>query len=261
MTKQSLGQNFLMHPATGERIVQAAELSKKEHVLEIGPGTGMLTRALLKEGHSVTAVEADGELVENLVETFAEEIKSKRLKLVHEDIRTFNLSSLPKKYSLVANIPYYITGEIIRTFLTAKWKPRSMTLLVQKEVAVRITGRGERNHKESLLSLSVKAYGDPKYCFTVPKGAFRPVPKVDSAVISIQDIRKDSFRNVKEEESFFELLKMGFAHKRKVLSGNLADKYGQKKVGEAFVAASIPHKARSEDLSLADWKRLFVNLS
>src|SRR3989344_4288034 len=223
MTKQSLGQNFLMHPATGERIVQAAELSKKEHVLEIGPGTGMLTRALLKEGHSVTAVEADGELVENLVETFAEEIKSKRLKLVHEDIRTFNLSSLPKKYSLVANIPYYITGEIIRTFLTAKWKPRSMTLLVQKEAAVRITGRGERNHKESLLSISVKAYGDPKYCFTVPKGAFRPVPKV--------------------------------------LSGNLADKYGQKKVGEAFVAASIPHKARSEDLSLADWKRLFVNLS
>jgi len=261
MAKKSLGQNFLMHPATAERIVQAAGLSKKERVLEIGPGTGMLTRALLKEGHNVTAVEADGELLKELTQTFKKEIKAKKLMLVHEDIRTFNLSSLPKEYSLVANIPYYITGEIIRTFLTAKQKPRSMTLLVQKEVAVRITGRGEKNHKESLLSLSVKAYGSPKYCFTVPKGAFRPAPKVDSAVISIQDIRKDAFRNSKEEGSFFELLKTGFAHKRKVLAGNLALNYGHNKVKKAFEAARIPPKARPEELSLEDWRTILKNLA
>lgn len=257
MAKKSLGQNFLMHPATAERIVAAAALPKKSHVLEIGPGTGMLTRVLLDAGHTVTAVEADGELADKLKETFATELKKKKLILVHEDIRTFNLSSLPKEYSLVANIPYYITGEIIRTFLTTTHKPSSMTLLVQKEVAVRIA----RNQKESLLSLSVKAFGTPKYCFTVPKGAFRPAPKVDSAVISIQNIRKGAFKTKREEEAFFELLKTGFAHKRKVLAGNLAERYGKGQVKEAFEAVSISQKARSEDLSLAEWQQLFKQLS
>ncbi|MEK9184223.1 MAG: rRNA adenine dimethyltransferase family protein, partial [Patescibacteria group bacterium] len=153
--KKSLGQNFLMHQQTADRIVHAAELPADATVLEIGPGTGMLTRALLAKGGKVIAVEADHTLVEGLKETFKRELEEGRLELIHADIRSFDSSILPQPYHLVANIPYYITGEIIRTFLSGSHKPSSMTLLVQKEVAERIV----RDPKESLLSLSVKAYG------------------------------------------------------------------------------------------------------
>jgi 16S rRNA (adenine1518-N6/adenine1519-N6)-dimethyltransferase len=259
--KKSLGQNFLMHPQIAERIVRAATLSPHVTILEIGPGTGMLTRVLLAEGHSVIAVEADGELATKLEDTFVHEIGERRLRLIRGDIRTFDTSSLPKPYSLVANIPYYITGEIIRMFLTAAHKPASMTLLVQKEVAERITGKGAKHPKEGLLSLSVKAYGTPEYCFTVPRGAFRPAPNVDSAVISIRDIHPDAFKDQAEETFFFEVLRAGFAHKRKLLAGNLSLHFPTEKVVKAFESADIAPKVRSEDLSLDDWRRLVSELT
>lgn len=251
--KKSLGQNFLMHPQTAERIVHAALLSPQSAVLEIGPGTGMLTRVLLKEGHRVAAVEADGELVTELKQTFAAEIESCALTLVHADIRAFDPSVLPPDYALVANIPYYVTGEIIRMFLTTPHKPGSMTLLVQKEVAERIARSGK---KESILSLSVKAYGTPNYCFTVPRGAFRPAPNVDSAVISIQDIRRDAFGSAREEALFFDLVRAGFAHKRKFLLGNLAHFGAPERLRQAFEKAGIAEKARAEDISLVQWQAL-----
>lgn len=249
--KKSLGQNFLMHQATAERIANAAELSNEEVVLEIGPGTGMLTRALLARARKVIAVEADGELVKRLQETFATEIASGRLSLVHGDIREFDSTSVAEPYKLVANIPYYITGEIIRTFLTTSHKPTSMTLLVQKEVAERIA----RSKKESLLSLSVKAYGVPRYCFTVPKGAFIPKPKVDSAVLLIEGIG-NPFVSSKEEGRFFEILRAGFAHKRKLLAGNLSILTNTGAIMRAFSDAGIPTKARAEDISLPSWRTL-----
>ncbi|HEX8591208.1 MAG TPA: 16S rRNA (adenine(1518)-N(6)/adenine(1519)-N(6))-dimethyltransferase RsmA [Candidatus Paceibacterota bacterium] len=253
--KKSLGQNFLMHPEIAGRIVRAADVPSGTTVLEIGPGTGMLTRALLADGYSVIGVEADGELVQDLQKTFAQEVRDGRLALFHADIRTFE--DLPSSYALVANIPYYITGEIIRMFLTTPRKPQSMTLLVQKEVAERIARSGKgRSLKESLLSLSVKAYGEPKYCFTVPRGAFRPAPSVDSAVISIRDIKTAAFESSESERFFFEMLRKGFAHKRKLLSGNLAALAGAGKINSVFEEAGIPPKARAEDLELGDWKRL-----
>lgn len=251
--KKSLGQNFLMHRRIAERIADVAGIGEGDTVLEIGPGTGMLTRALLDRVARVVAVEADGELIPALTETFAPEIESGKLGLVHADIRAFDPSSLGT-YALVANIPYYITGEIIRMFLTAEAKPSSMTLLVQKEVAERIA----RSKKESLLSLSVKAYGIPKYQFTVPRGAFRPAPNVDSAVLTIAGIRS-SF-TPKEETIFFEVLKAGFAHKRKLLSGNLGAIAPAGKVMRAMEAAGIPPKARSEDVSLPEWRALARSL-
>ena len=257
--KKSLGQNFLMHPQIAEKIVREAEVPEGIAVLEIGPGTGMLTRVLLDAGYRVTAVETDGELVEGLQETFADAIASGALTLVHDDIRTVDLASLPERYALIANIPYYITGEIMRAFLTTPYKPVSMTLLVQKEVAERITR--PIGGKESLLSLSVKAFGTPRYCFTVAKGAFRPAPKVDSAVISIQDIRRDAFETSEAERAFFVLIRTGFAHKRKLLAGNLAAVYGTERVAEAFRSSNIPEKARSENLSLADWQSLARSLA
>jgi 16S rRNA (adenine1518-N6/adenine1519-N6)-dimethyltransferase len=260
MAKRSLGQNFLMHPRIAERIVHAANLSLGSRVLEIGPGTGMLTRALLKEGHDVIAVEADGELAAQLAHTFADEIGSGKLTLVHEDIRKFAIATLPEPYALVANIPYYITGEIMRMFLTAERKPSSMTLLVQKEVAERIARPGKRP-KESLLSLSVKAYGVPRYCFTVPSGAFRPAPKVDSAVISIHGIDGKAFKDPGSEKLFFDLLHAGFAHKRKLVASNLGLHFPIEKVRRAFEAHALDPKARSEDLSLQDWRNLVVELT
>jgi 16S rRNA (adenine1518-N6/adenine1519-N6)-dimethyltransferase len=156
---------------------------------------------------------------------------------------------------LVANIPYYITGEIIRTFLSTKHKPTSMTLLVQKEVAERIA----RSKKGSLLQIAVKIFGTPAYEFTVPRGAFKPAPNVDSAVISIRDI-KAPFSSAARESRFFEILRAGFAHKRKLLARNLETVAAPEAIIRGFEAAGLDKKARAEDLSLSAWRSLAETL-
>lgn len=245
--KKSLGQNFLMHARIAERIVLVAKLARDATVFELGPGTGMLTRELLKKVGKVIALEADQGLYEKLQADFAQEIKEGKLELVHGDIRDYPINTaIAEKcgYHVVANIPYYLTGEIFRMFLTTEHQPSSMTLLVQKEVAERIA----RSKKESILSLSVKAYGTPAYEFTVPRGAFRPAPKVDSAVLTIRGISRSRFKTSKEEACFFSLLHAGFAHKRKFVRNNLAL--------AGLSAGDIPEKARAEDVSLETWLTL-----
>lgn len=242
--KKSLGQNFLMHQRIAERIALTAQLTAEDVVFEIGPGTGMLTTELLKRAKKVIALEADGALCETLRTQFAIEIAEGKLELMHQDIRIFSPNILPEGYHLVANIPYYLTGEIFRLFLESDNQPQSVTLLVQKEVAERIA----RSKKESILSLSVKVYGTPHYEFTVPRGAFRPAPNVDSAVLTIRDISRKHFRARAEEERFFTFVHAGFAHKRKFLANNL------KEVGLSIV--NFPPKTRAEDFQLADWLAL-----
>lgn len=239
--KKSLGQNFLMHARIAERIAMTAELTPETIAFEVGPGTGMLTRELLKLAQKVIAIEADYELFEKLQSDFASEIAEGRLELLCGDIRTFDITTLPKGYALVANIPYYLTGELFRMFLESANQPRSMTLLVQKEVAERIA----RSKKESILSLSVKAYGTPKYEFTVPRGAFMPAPKVDSAVLTVRDISRKNFATSEEEKLFFDLLHAGFAHKRKFVRKNLLE--------ASLPSGNIPEKARAEDVPLEVW--------
>lgn len=246
--KKSLGQNFLMHRRIAERIVMEAGVTDQDTVLEIGPGTGMLTRALLAKAGKVIAVEADNELIPQLEQEFASEIGEGKLELLQQDIRAFDPSTIQEPYTVVANIPYYITGEIIRQFLTCSNKPASITFLVQKEVAVRIA----RSKKESLLSLSVKAFGTPYYRFTVPKGAFFPAPSVDSAVLSITDIHSP-FTSKGEEARFFEILHAGFAHKRKQLAGNLTDVFPPSDVLNALDTAGLAKTARAEDIGLSAW--------
>lgn len=250
--KKSLGQNFLMHAQTAQRIVQAAGVTESSVVLEIGPGTGMLTRELLAKAGKVVAVEADHSLLPTLQETFAKEIGEGKLLLINQDIRSFKAKSLNSPYILVANIPYYITGEIIRQFLTEEHKPSSMTLLVQKEVAVRIA----RETKESLLSLSVKAFGTPKYCFAVPRGAFRPAPNVDSAVLSVESIRPDAFSSRAEEEMFFSILRAGFSQKRKRLAKNLEQVYPTSKIQSSFESLELSPNVRAEDIPEEMWRKL-----
>lgn len=257
LPKKSLGQNFLMHAQTAQRIVGAAKLTSETTVLEIGPGTGMLTRELLASAGKVFAVEADYELIPVLTETFAPEIASGRLVLIGADIREFSADILPIGYALVANIPYYITGEIVRKFLTESNKPTSMTLLVQKEVAVRIA----RDPKESILSVSVKVFGTPVYCFTVPRGAFRPAPNVDSAVLSITGIRRDTFSNHQEEEHFFSVLKAGFSQKRKRLAKNLEQVSTKSRIEAAFLSLTLSANIRAEQVPTPTWRELARLLS
>jgi 16S rRNA (adenine1518-N6/adenine1519-N6)-dimethyltransferase len=253
--KKSLGQNFLMHARIAERIAIASQVTDSDTVLEIGPGTGMLTAPLLRRAKKVIAIEADRELFETLKEKFRAEIKNGSLKLILGDIRTFDPTSIAGPYALVANIPYYLTGEIIRSFLSAEHKPSALTLLLQKEVAVRIA----RSKKESILSVAVKTYGIPKYLFTVPKGAFMPAPSVDSAVLSISEVHMP-FVSHKEEDTFFRILRTGFAHKRKLLAGNLTAIAPREQVLNALKVAKIPEKARAEDVSLASWRALTTEL-
>jgi 16S rRNA (adenine1518-N6/adenine1519-N6)-dimethyltransferase len=164
----------------------------------------------------------------------------------------------------VANIPYNITGAILEKFLSAEHQPRSMVLLVQKEVAERIVGY--RRHrvstvgtKESILSISVKAYGTPSYVETVLAGSFAPAPKVDSAIIKIEGISKDFFANF-TEKAFFTLLQAGFQSKRKKLSSNLSKIYPKETVLEAFQKLELDENTRAEDVALQIWKKLAEDL-
>lgn len=248
--KKSLGQNFLMHARIAERIAMVADIPQNGTVFEIGPGTGMLTRELLKRAKKVIALEADEELFRKIQTEFADAIVAGKLELVRGDIRTFDPGALPKGYVLVANIPYYLTGEIFRMFLETENQPASMTLLVQKEVADRVA----QAKKESILSLSVKAYGTPKRAFVVPSGAFMPAPKVDSAVLVISGISKKNFASVTDEKRFFEIVRAGFAHKRKFLLKNLSEAglFSEEMTSKAEWYG-ISAKARAEDVPLSTW--------
>lgn len=251
--KKSLGQNFLTSTKALSDIISAADVQAGDEVLEIGPGRGVLTTELLKKGAHVTAIEKDTVLVGILKEIFADEIKKGQLSVIEGDVLEFDTATYfsglkNSHYKLIANIPYYITGQIFRMFLEEGNQPSSMTLLVQKEVAERVIARDK---KESILSMSVKAYGVPSIVSIVKRGSFNPAPNVDSAILHISNISKDLFvKNYIKEKSFFEILKAGFAHKRKIISKNLIEK-GFKNVG------IVDPKARAEDLTIND----FVNLA
>jgi 16S rRNA (adenine1518-N6/adenine1519-N6)-dimethyltransferase len=166
---------------------------------------------------------------------------------LRNDVDSVDLSG---GYVLAANIPYYITGEIIRQFLTAQTQPRTMALLIQKEVAKRITST-----KESILSLSVKAYGTPRIVEKVSRTQFSPPPSVDSAILAVTNISKDFFIDI-SEDSFFTVVRAGFASKRKFTANNLSVVFDKEKVRSAMLSLSISEKARAEDISLAQWKEM-----
>lgn len=253
--KKSLGQNFLKSRVVVARILSAADVSENDTVLEIGPGKGVLTEALLSAGARVVAVEKDRELLPLLQEKFKKEIASQQLVLIEDNVLQFNPEEhdmLRDGYKLVANIPYYITGEILEKFLSHTHPPSCAVLLVQKEVAQRIIAR---DGKESILSISVKAYGTPRLVMNVSKKYFSPAPKVDSAVLCIDNISKNNFADVSEEH-FFEIVKVGFAHKRKVLISNLSSHFKRETLEMFLKERGRSLRARAEELSLADWLAL-----
>ena len=264
--KKSLGQNFLKSKSVLNEIVRTAKVGVGDLILEVGPGDGRLSKVLLAQGGRVIAVEKDDRLIPLLKEKFVAEISSGQLRLVHDDILNFdpiNHELKAKNYSIVANIPYYITGNFLRKFLSAEVQPKRMVLMLQKEVARRIVASDK---KESLLSISVKCYGEPRYIQTVAARDFAPRPKVDSAILLIENISRKFFEdNQIDEERFFTVLKAGFAHKRKFLISNLKDAAprpaggGAASWSEKFQLCEISEKARAEDLSLEEWKCLTRN--
>ena len=268
--KKSMGQNFLKSKEALSAMCTAGGVIDTDTIVEIGPGKGALTEKLLEKAYKVIAVEKDRDLIEILNEKFEEDIKNGKLILLNEDILGFEpeKNGLKEgKYKIIANIPYNITGSIIRRFLSEVNRPNTMTLLVQKEVAERIVAR---DGKESILSLSVKAFGTPKYIMKVHKRFFSPSPKVDSAIISINNISGKLFKNKNEENIFFEVIKAGFAHKRKVLIKNLESlEYMEvglpyisnkekikEKIYKIFGELDINEKARAEDINFEKWIKI-----
>ena len=293
--KKKFGQHFLSNRSILETMVRAARITKRDTVLEIGPGMGSLTELLAKHAKKVIAVEKDRDLIPLLKEKFAttpnvEIIEGDILKIFNAQfpinpvrkltrginpsvrkiwnnplasLRVFSngikqfpgIKSLKHslkiknfKLKIVANIPYYITGRFLRFVFEQKTLPSSVVLMIQREVAERIVGNPStrRGVKESLLSLSVKTYGSPKIIRVVPRGAFNPPPKVDSAIIAIENISDAWFiKNSIKPADFFALLKRAFQNKRKMLKNSLHDTNTTK-----FATR------RPEELSLNDWADL-----
>lgn len=265
MTK--LGQNFLISKRIAEKMADSAETGPKDVVLEIGPGRGILTGELLKRAKKVVAVEKDAALFDFLKQKFAEEIQKKRLVLIKDDIRDFlkNPVKHPMFNIVVANIPYYLTGQLLRLLLSPVSDTRYPTikgliiLMLQKEVAQRMVSdtRYPTKRKMSLLAISVWVCARPKIAFLVKKGNFWPQPKVDSAVVVFKRRERDFFKEHKiSQKAFFDIVKAGFAHPRKVLKNNLA----LSDIG-CLIKCGVEEKARAEDLSLENWACLVKSLS
>jgi 16S rRNA (adenine1518-N6/adenine1519-N6)-dimethyltransferase len=273
--KKYLGQHFLKSESALKKICTAGNITDQDIVIEIGPGTGALTRLLLTSAKKVIAIEKDRELIPLLQEIFSAEITSGKLVLLEEDVLHFDPASLAKSdlaegYKLIANIPYYITGAIIEKFLSTSSQPSCMVVLIQKEVAERIIARDQ---KESILSIAVKAYGIPKIIAKVPPGAFIPPPTVDSAILSIEGISREFFvpRAVArleggaeagcDEALFFKVMKTIFGKKRKQIGGGLGDLLADKDRALAALAkAGIDPRTRPEDIGLQTWKLLIQSI-
>lgn len=261
--KKSLGQHFLNSDVVPRWLVDAATLAPKSTVLEIGPGTGALTKALLADGHTVIALEADARALAVLQETFAEAIASQQLTLVHTDVRELNLEQLglsDHSFAVVANIPYYLSGHLFRTMLQSSIQPHTLVFLVQKEVAKRVSGKEGDGTKASLLSLAVSVYGDVTYVRTVSRGHFTPPPKVDSGIVAVHHISRDNFTNL-DEDWFFTVLHAGFGQKRKQLQRNLRTLLPDVDIAAVLKAHQLPADVRAEDVPLTTWLALSRELA
>lgn len=259
MPKKSLGQHWLHDEAMLDAIADCAAVQAGDDVLEVGPGLGTLTRRLLLRGARVTAVEFDEMLAKELVKTLAETGTGTELAtVVRQDILRFDLTQLPPDYKVVANIPYYLTSNLIRV-LTESTNPCSVAaLLVQKEVAERAAAKPGQM---SLLSVSAQFYCVVSLGPVVPAELFTPPPKVDSQVLILRYRAEPRYPDV-DVKQFFRVVRAGFSQKRKTLenalSGGLA--IGKEEARALLAAAGIQSKQRAQALSLDDWYALYTVL-
>jgi 16S rRNA (adenine1518-N6/adenine1519-N6)-dimethyltransferase len=251
--KKSLGQNFLINDGIIAKIVTAAELTPEDTVLEVGPGTGNLTRALAMSGARIIAVEKDHRVIEDLNAEFS----AAQIEIVEGDILQFKPEDhglIEGEYKIVANLPYYITSHFIRTVFEEWPQPSDMIIMVQKEVAKRIMSAPP---DMNLLALSVQYYAEPTIITHVSRGSFRPIPDVDSSVIRLTP-KTEYALTAEKEELFFSLIKAAFSGKRKQLLNTLPKVTGLNKGAliTALENAEIDPQARPETLDIEDWQRL-----
>lgn len=260
--KKSLGQNFLHNNAIVEKIAQAGLSHQPQTILEIGPGMGVLTRVLTEktpDSSRVFAVEKDDRLIPILDETFAQEIKSGKLTLIHKDILDLSLSeigigNLPSQtndYAVIANIPYYITGEILKKFLEIEPKPKALILLVQKEVADRIMAR----EKHTILSTITHILAKPKVIAVVGRHNFSPQPNVDSAILELVPHTNSDLNTFSTQEfkKLTEFIKISFHSRRKTLIANLRGHYDISEAQKVLSELNLPLDIRAEDIEPTVW--------
>lgn len=264
--RKGLGQHFLIDEAVLELITSAAELTSTDVIMEIGPGLGVLTKELAKQGGRVVTIELDSKLAAILKQTLA---SFSNVTIINEDILQVDPATLlreqevgfppavisPFSYKVVANLPYYITSPVLRHFLEASLKPQIIVVMVQKEVAETIVAKPGQM---SMLSISVQFYGQPTIISYVPAQCFYPAPEVDSAILKI-NLYSQPPVEVTDKESFFELVRAGFTASRKQIGNSLAQGLELSKAEclSLLGKASIVPQRRAETLTLGEWARLW----
>ncbi|WP_188207372.1 16S rRNA (adenine(1518)-N(6)/adenine(1519)-N(6))-dimethyltransferase RsmA [Alkalibacillus aidingensis] len=260
--KKSLGQNFLIDVNILENIVSKAGVQKDDVVIEVGPGIGALTEQLARQAKYVYAFEIDGRLIDVLKDTLQ---PYHNVTVLHQDILEADLKGFIHEHvgsdvqvHVVANLPYYITTPILMKLLMENLPIKSITVMMQKEVAARMAA--EPNTKEyGSLSIAVQYYTTSKVVMTVPKSCFMPQPNVDSAILQLTK-REQPPVMVHNEDFYFELVKASFAQRRKTLKNNLKSAYKDQltteQIDEAFTQSGIDPTRRGESLSLKEFADL-----
>lgn len=256
---KALGQNFLINPTVCPRMAAASITHDNTGVIEVGPGIGILTHELAKRAKKVVALEIDKRLIPMLNETLLEH---DNVEVINADVLKMNLSQLIEdkfkgmKVVVCANLPYYITSPIIMKLLEERLNIESITVMVQKEVAKRFcAGAGVRD--AGAVTVSVNYYSDPEYLFTVKSGSFVPAPKVDSAVVKLNVLKKPKYK-VLDEKTFFKIIKVVFSQRRKTIANSLGAGLciPKKNLNEIFFKLNINASLRAEDLSMQQFAAL-----
>ncbi len=252
MTKKELGQHWLSDKGILNSIAECADLKVGDSVLEIGPGLGTLTEKLANSGAEVLALEFDRELIKGLKAKFS---NCDNVAIREGDIRSFDYISMPKNYKVVANIPYYLTSNLIKSLSETNNPPKLVVLLIQKEVAQRLCAiPGDM----SILSCTSQFYFECSLGMEVPAKYFTPPPKVDSQVVILSKRSAKLF--YVDESKFFNLIKAGFSEKRKTLRNSLSSSLNISKtdVESILEHAGVEPSSRAQQLSLKEWHELYL---
>lgn len=255
---KSLGQNFLINDEVIEKIVDSANVNKEDLVIEIGPGLGTLTAKLLERAKKVIAIELDNRMISILNDRFS---LFENFELINEDVLKVDLNEVIHKENIksvkvVANLPYYITTPIIMKLLEDKLDIESITVMIQKEVAKRLTA--EPGDKLSgAITYAVNYYCEPEEVIIVPNSSFIPEPEVESEVINLK-IRKEPPVEVKNEELFFKLIKASFMQRRKTLLNGITNSglMNKEEAKELLLKVELDERVRGESLSMQDFANL-----
>lgn len=254
-----LGQNFLIDQNVVDKIIKQSEIKPSDRVLEIGPGLGILTNSLSRAAKKVLAVEID----QKMAKVLENEYDWQNVILLNKDILRLKNHEIVKKlgssgYRLIANLPYQITSEVIEKFLVHEPKPKSLIMMIQREVGVRIMSRAPR---ANLLALLVEFYAEPKILFRVSKNSFYPRPKIDSVIINL--VPRDELPLPKDKaDDFWQIVRAGYRSKRKMLINNLAAYAGidKERLKNIWKDLGYDEKIRPENIDLEGWINIFRSL-